>query len=146
MSVGDRIKKIRNMRGMTQKELGLAAGFDEKSADIRIAQYESGTRTPKEKIITKIADVLKVNSKTLERPDIDSAEGIIHTLFMLEDIYGIQIANVNGKLCLLLDKSKSSIYPTLFDMFNTWQKEAEKFRNGEITEEEYSAWRYSYHI
>ncbi len=48
MAVGDRIKRARNLRGMTQKELGIAIGFEEKSADIRIAQYESNTRTPKE--------------------------------------------------------------------------------------------------
>ncbi len=47
MAVGDRIKRARNLRGMTQKELGIAIGFEEKSADIRIAQYESNTRTPK---------------------------------------------------------------------------------------------------
>ena len=40
MAVGDRIKRARNFRGMTQKELGIAIGFEEKSADIRIAQYE----------------------------------------------------------------------------------------------------------
>ena len=38
MAVGDRIKRVRNFRGMTQKELGVSVGFDEKSADIRIAQ------------------------------------------------------------------------------------------------------------
>ena len=37
MSIGKRIKKHRTNRGMTQKELGIAAGFDEKSADARIA-------------------------------------------------------------------------------------------------------------
>ena len=41
MAVGERIKRARNFRGMTQKELGVAIGFEEKSADIRIAQYES---------------------------------------------------------------------------------------------------------
>ena len=30
MTVGDKIKKIRTFRGMTQKELGLAVGFEEK--------------------------------------------------------------------------------------------------------------------
>ena len=119
MSVGNRIKKIRNMRGMTQKELGLAVGFDEKSADIRIAQYESGTRTPKEKIITNIANALKINPKAIDRPDIDSYMGLAHTLFILEDIYGIKINRVNGELCLMPDKTKSSIYPTLFDIFGT---------------------------
>ena len=47
MSIGERIRYIRNLRGMTQKELGKAIGFDDRTADIRIAQYESGTRTPK---------------------------------------------------------------------------------------------------
>ena len=54
MAVGDRIKRARNLRGMTQKELGIAIGFEEKSADIRIAQYESNTRTPKEELLRKI--------------------------------------------------------------------------------------------
>ncbi|MCL2816130.1 MAG: helix-turn-helix domain-containing protein [Oscillospiraceae bacterium] len=131
---------------MTQKELGLAVGFDDKSADIRIAQYESGTRTPKEKIIIKIADVLKVNPKAIERTDIDSSAGLAHTLFILEDIYGLKINSVNGNLCLMPDKSKSGVYSALLDIFSAWQQESEKFKNGEITENEYSAWKYNFHI
>lgn len=30
MTVGEKIKKIRTFRGMTQKELGLAIGFEER--------------------------------------------------------------------------------------------------------------------
>ena len=146
MSVGNRIKKIRNMRGMTQKELGLAVGFDEKSADIRIAQYESGTRTPKEKIITNIANVLKINPKAIDRLDTENYMDLAHILFILEDIYGIKINSVDGELCLTLDKSNGSIYPTLFDILNTWRQEAEKLKNGEITEDEYNAWRYNFGI
>ena len=48
MAVGARIKRARNLRGMTQKELGIAIGSEENSADIRISHYESNTRTPKE--------------------------------------------------------------------------------------------------
>ena len=47
MTVGDKIKKIRTFRGMTQKELGLAIGLEEKGADNRIAQYETNYRVPK---------------------------------------------------------------------------------------------------
>ena len=36
MAVGDRIKRVRQFRGLTQKELGKLVGFDEKTADIRI--------------------------------------------------------------------------------------------------------------
>ena len=45
MSPGQRIRHYRMLRGMTQKALGIAAGFPPKTADIRIAQYESGVRT-----------------------------------------------------------------------------------------------------
>ena len=146
MSIGNRIKKVRNMRGMTQKELGLAVGFDEKSADIRIAQYESGTRTPKEKIITNLANALKINPKAIDRLDTENYIDLAHILFIFEDIYGIKINSVDGELCLMPDKTRSSIYPTLFDIFDTWQQEAEKLKNGEITEDEYNAWRYNYGI
>ena len=48
MAIGERIRFIRNLRGMTQKWLGQAVGFPPKTADVRMAQYESGSRTPKE--------------------------------------------------------------------------------------------------
>ena len=31
MAVGDRIKRVRQFRGLTQKELGKLVGFDEKT-------------------------------------------------------------------------------------------------------------------
>ena len=37
MTVGDKIRKIRTFRGMTQKELGVAIGLEEKGADNRVA-------------------------------------------------------------------------------------------------------------
>ena len=78
MAVGDRIKRARNLRGMTQKELGIAIGFEEKSADIRIAQYESNTRTPKEELLRKIAEVLDVNYRSLYEPTLYAAEDVNH--------------------------------------------------------------------
>ena len=94
MAIGERIRYIRNLRGMTQKWLGMAIGFDEKTADVRVAQYESGTRTPKEKLISDIAHDLEVSPQALDLPDIDSYVGLAHTLFALEDIYGIHISNI----------------------------------------------------
>jgi transcriptional regulator with XRE-family HTH domain len=141
-SAGARIKLIRTMRGMTQKELGLALGFDEKSADVRIAQYETGTRTPKKSTIDNIADALRVNPKSLDRLNIDNYEGLIHAFFTIEDIYGIKISRINGTLCLLLDKNNKHL--TLFEMFNIWQQKAEQLENGEITEAEYNEWRYNF--
>lgn len=50
MAIGERIHFFRTLRGMTQKYLGARIGFDEKSADVRIAQYESGARSPKDNL------------------------------------------------------------------------------------------------
>ena len=144
MAIGERIRYIRNLRGMTQKWLGMAIGFDEKTADVRMAQYESGTRTPKENYVTDIANALNVSPKALDLPDIDSYVGLTHTLFALEDIYGIQIGEIDGEFCLRLDKSKGMTYLSILDIFTAWQHEAEKLSNGDITKDEYDSWRYNY--
>ena len=55
MAIGERIHFFRTMRGMTQKYLGMALGFPEKSADVHLAQYENGSRTPKEDVTAALA-------------------------------------------------------------------------------------------
>jgi len=144
MAIGERIRYIRNLRGMTQKYLGMAIGFDEKTADVRMAQYESGTRTPKAKMIADLANVLGVTPQALTVPDIGGYTSLAHTLFALEDLYGFKMNNIDGELCLTLDKSKGMTYLSMFDLFTAWQQEAEKLKRGEITTDEYNTWRYNY--
>lgn len=57
-SVGANIKRIRTMRGMTQKELSDAIGYTDRSM---IAKIETGKTDIYQSMILKIADVLKVN-------------------------------------------------------------------------------------
>ena len=63
----------------------------------------------------------------------------MHTLFTLEDLYGLHIGEIDGELCLRLDKSKGTTYLSMFDMFHAWQEQAEKLKSGEITHEYYGA-------
>ena len=100
MAIGERIHFFRTMRGMTQKYLGLAVGFPERSADVRLAQYETGTRTPKADLTSALAQVLDVSPQALDVPDIDSYTGLMHTLFTLEDLYGLTVSDADGELCL----------------------------------------------
>ena len=37
MAIGERIRFFRNMKGITQKYLGMVVGFPERSADVRMA-------------------------------------------------------------------------------------------------------------
>lgn len=57
-NLGQAIKDVRIKRGMTQKELGSMLGFSENTADIRVAQYEAGNRSPKAELLQKIQSVL----------------------------------------------------------------------------------------
>ena len=91
MAIGERIRFFRNLKGMTQKFLGVQVGFSERTADIRMAQYESGSRTPKADLTEELAHVLGVSPLALNVPDIESYLGLMHTLFALEDIYGLKI-------------------------------------------------------
>lgn len=144
MAIGERIRFFRNLRGMTQKYLGQAVGFPEKTADIRMAQYESGSRTPKAELTENLAGALGVSPLALSVPDIDSYLGLMHTLFALEDIYGMKIDKLDDEVCIRLDKNRGTSYISLLERFTAWHKEAEKYRNGEISKEEYDHWRYTY--
>ena len=58
-------------------------------------------------------------------------------------MYGLKIKDIDGELCLCLDKSNPS-YLSMFDMFHAWQQQSAKLENGEISREEYDEWRYKY--
>lgn len=129
---------------MTQKYLGHVVGFPEKTADIRMAQYESGSRTPKADLTNTLAQVFEVSPQALTVPDIDSYNDLMHTLFTLEDLYGLKITELDGEVCLHLDKGMGTNYITMFEIFTAWKEQDEKLKNGEISKEEYDKWRYNY--
>ena len=144
MAIGERIHFFRIMRGMTQKYLGMALGFPEKSADVRLAQYETGTRTPKSDVTEALAQVLDVSPKALDVPDIDSYIGLMHTLFTLEDRYGLEVCESDGEAHLRVNFLQGRDAEQLSQMLEAWQEQASKLAAGEISREEYDRWRYHY--
>ena len=144
MAIGERIHFFRNMRGMTQKYLGQLLGFPEKSADVRLAQYETGARTPKADLTASLANALDVSPQALAVPDIDSYIGLMHTLFTLEDRYGLRIDEADGEVCLKVDVRKNKDAAELHKMLCSWRQAAAMLKTGEISQEEYDRWRYRY--
>ncbi len=144
MAIGERIRFIRNLRGMTQKYLGTLVGFPEKTADIRMAQYEAGTRTPKEDLTKALANALEVSPLALDIPDIDSYLGLMHTLFALEDRYGLTIETRDGEVVFRIDPRKGKDADRISEMVCAWAPIAEKYRAGEISKDDYDKWRYNY--
>ncbi|MCC8080638.1 MAG: helix-turn-helix domain-containing protein [Lachnospiraceae bacterium] len=144
MAIGERIHYFRLQHGFTQKYLGQQLGFNDMQADVRIAQYEKGTRKPKEKYLNALADIFGVSPRALAVPDIDTDIGLMHTLFTLEDVYGLYIGEIDGELCLRLDKTRRATHLSMFDKFLSWREQRARLESGEISKEEYDNWRYTY--
>ena len=143
--IGDKIHRIRDLRGMTQKQLGMAVGFDEKSADVRIAQYESNTRTPKSELLSEIADILDVNINSLKNPSLDNTETFIHLLFDLEQESKKHHTN-NFSIISVTDELGNPQPAIQFhnhllnEFLSEWQLRRKELSEKIITEEEYVEW------
>ena len=144
MAIGERIRFFRMLRGMTQKHLGMTVGFPEKSADVRLAQYENGSRSPKADLTAALAEVLDVSPQALSVPDIDSYTGLMHTLFTLEDLYGLKVRELDGEVYLTVDVRQNKDAAHLHEMLCSWREQAAKLEAGEISKEDYDKWRYHY--
>ena len=144
MAIGERIHFFRILRGMTQKYLGTVVGFPARSADVRLAQYETGTRKPKAELTAALAQALDVSPHALDVPDIDSYVGLMHTLFTLEDIYGLTVGEVAGEVCLKVNTDKGKDAAELLKMLYAWKEQADKLSAEKISREEYDNWRYHY--
>ena len=141
MSIGKKIKFFRKRRGMTQRELGTEVGFSPASADVRIAQYENGSRTPKRYVLNVIADVLDVSPLALSVPEIEDDLVLLHTLFALEDLYGLNLSFDGTTMYAQLvvqAKKDEPLYPKLY----FWQVMKRRVVSGEIAKQEYDDWRY----
>jgi len=146
MAIGERINFFRKLRGMTQRHLGMLMGFPERSSDVRIAQYESGARTPKKAVVEELAFHLDVVSEALDVPNIETDLGMMHTLFTLEDLKGFTADIIDGEVVLRVVKDSNNIpkYLSMINLLKPWAELSIKYRNGEITKEEYDDWRYKY--
>ena len=134
MSPGKRIRSFRLKRGMTQRALGMAVGFPVKTADIRIAQYESGTRKPSFLVMKNMSDKLDVSMYALEAPEIDlhRQNETMHILFALEDAGLIQFTDSG----ILIDTKDKNFRKRLLQWRTVHSKITDK--------ESYDEWRYRY--
>ncbi len=144
MSIGERIRYLRLKRGMTQQYLGEKAGFEPGTAAIRMAQYESGKRSPKEEITRNLADALDVSPLALNVPETDTDLGLMHTLFALEDMLGFEIRREQCGGSILIDFRATERVKNLSRDLDAWIDAAEQYRSGKISKTTYDQWRYKY--
>ena len=91
-----------------------------------------------------LANVLEVSPLALKVPDIDSDLSFIHTLFAIEDIHGTRAERQGDEVHIIFDGSKRNMDASVYEMLSAWAEQSEKFRNGEISKEQYDHWRYTF--
>lgn len=87
MTVGEKIKIARTMRGLTQKELAFLVNL----ADVRIRQYETNIRTPKDSQLELIANALGVPMCFFTTHSLETSNNIMQALFELNAEKGVRI-------------------------------------------------------
>ena len=104
LGIGRRINFFRRLHGLTQKELGALLGFSEKSCDVRIAQYESGDRIPKDEMLCKLAAAFKISPQALQVPELGSWIQRMHIFFAMEDMYGAKLRKIDEDYYLRIEE------------------------------------------
>ncbi len=162
MLIGDRIKRIREFRGVRQKDLGLALGFPAQSASVRIAQYENNSRIPKKETAEAISQMLKCNRVNfLSSSEIGQAASTMMDLFWLEEsvvgsmfIFQLEKYNDDSDSRIVHGMINDSIYDGIYppvaialdynlinDFMREWATRFHELKSNQITREEYFEWK-----
>lgn len=82
MTVGEKIRTYRTMRGISQKMLGeLAGGINE----VTIRKYEAGDRNPKPDQLLKIANALGISINLFMDFDIETVSDVLSLIFKMDE-------------------------------------------------------------
>ena len=68
--------------------------------------------------------------------------GLMHTLFALEDRYGLTIETRDGEVLFRIDPRKGKDAARISELVCAWAAVAEKYHAGEISRDDYDKWRY----
>lgn len=130
---GQSLRRIRLLRGMTQKELAEKIGISEPA----LRGYELGIRYPKERHVDAMAHALKVRPEAFNTSGIATELAFIHALFNYEEEFRLE---PDERGFGFLSSNSRCFAQALQD----WGLMRAKLRSGEVTEEEYTDWKDTY--
>lgn len=114
-SFAQRVKKLREMRGYTQKGLAEKAGMHE----MTIQFYEYGTRRPKPEQLPKLAEALGVDVAFLQPAVTDTPMALCALLYDLIEEYGdVKMEEHNGSILFGLNSNYVKENTLLTDVFH----------------------------
>ncbi|MSS43395.1 helix-turn-helix transcriptional regulator [Anaerosalibacter bizertensis] len=134
MISGEKLKKLRLLRELTQKELAIKSDL----TDSAIRNYELGYRSPNKKQLLKIAEALECDVSALIDHTPISVFEFMQILFDYEDDLKIKPLIEESSIGLISHDENFN------DFLVEWDEMRKKHYNEEITDDEFEDWKLSY--
>lgn len=163
MNIGKKIKFVQKLRKMTQQELGVAVGLEEKGAANCIAQYECDYRVPQKDMLIDMATAMDINPLNFVSAVSRSAEDIMQTFFCIDEdnrgtinLFSLIRSNKKEKVAtkaVVQYDDKDYHWPDeppvgmwlnygfVDEFMREWMIRKQKLSKKEITENEYLEWK-----
>lgn len=134
MISGKKLKELRLLRGLTQKELARKSEL----TDAAIRNYELGNRSPSREQMGKIANALECDISALIDHDPVSNFEIFQIIFDYEEFVKLRPLKEEGTEALISQDINFN------NFIIEWDEMRKKHYNGEITDDELRDWKLSY--
>ena len=132
MTLGEKIKHHRTMKGLTQKQLGEMTGIHE----VSIRKYEANKIAAKREQLEKIADVLGVPLNEFLELKIVTDSDVLPLLFAIDNEFEIEITSDDNKTFKMEFKD-----PMLNHFLRDWQSIKQLAELGRVSSEDYELWK-----
>lgn len=132
MTLGEKIKHHRTMKGLTQKQLGEMTGIHE----VSIRKYEANKIAAKREQLEKIANVLGVPLNEFLELKIVTDSDVLPLLFAIDNEFEIEITSDDNKTFKMEFKE-----PMLNHFLRDWQSIKQLAELGRVSSEDYELWK-----
>lgn len=132
---GRKIRRLRMHRQIPAKVLGKPYHISEAS----MLQYELGIRSVSEEKLRNIAHALGTRPSVLRPRHLAGIDDAMQVLFELAAAFGLEPVQVDGHT-MLSAKGETSNFVNLEKYLAEWAVQHQKYKNGELTEEQYQEW------
>lgn len=141
LTQGSRMTFARQFRRFTQDEVSEKLGLSGENKRVNITRYEKGERTPKEDRLGEIANILKVNPRSIGKYDFESPLDIVYIFMWLEELYPKM--NINLAMSEQLQNKADAL---ISNFIKEWHQMKQKREKREISYEEYIEWKLTFQM
>lgn len=132
MTLGEKIKLHRTMKGLTQKQLGEMTGIHE----VSIRKYEADRIIPKKEQLEKLSECLGVPYNEFVDLHISTDSDIIPLLFAIDEVFEMEISSEDNATFYIEFKE-----PVINHFLREWQSLKELNKIGKTSKEDYDLWK-----